>query len=168
MLNTATEFRIVTYCRALSDETLLAAASISSWHLILLDCSSEKNKTRVKQVKMTRFENPTDFWGRYEGSHDGRRARLIISDTPVDAAWPVFRITLEDLDRDVTFRDMHHQRSRPPDGEHVLTDVQLNEMSGTREKTYRKLLLHTWNIEYLTGISVWQGREFGASFQRVS
>lgn len=115
---------------------------------------------------MANFKNHTDFLGVYTGSHDGRRARLRISDTKIDVAWPVFQITFEDLDRDRTYRNIHHQRNQSTYGEHVLTDVQLDQVGGSDKKIYRKLLLHTWNIDHLTGISVWQGREFGASYQR--
>lgn len=133
-------------------------------------CTSILGQTEHKKIirRMTRFEHHNDFWGTYEGSHDGRRARLMISDTKMDTAWPNFQITLEDLDRGETFRDIHHQKNTPSDGEHVLTNVQLKNDDGSGKKEYRKLLIHTWNTAYLTGISVWNGREFGASFREVN
>lgn len=117
---------------------------------------------------MADFHDHTDFWGEYEGSHDGRRARLTVGDARADTAWPVFAITLEDLDRDQTFHGVHHQRTEPSDGEHVLTDVRLPEEGGEGETRYRKLLVHTWDTDHVTGISVWNGRDFGASFQQVN
>lgn len=116
---------------------------------------------------MTKFQRYSDFLGRYEGSHDGRRARLTIGDTKADSPWPTFLITLEDLDRNQEFRNLHQQRSEASDGKHVLTNINLTERHSGHRKRYRKLYLHTWDTDYLTGISVWRNREFGASFERV-
>jgi hypothetical protein len=116
---------------------------------------------------MAQFRNENDFYGTYEGAHDGRRARLEIAGTKEDPWWPLFYVTFEDLDRGERYRGRHEQRERPRDGAHVLTDVRLEEIDGSRTVTYRKLLVHTWNTEYLTGISLWNGREFGASYRRT-
>ena len=112
---------------------------------------------------MTRFRNRSDFLGTYVGRNDGRRARLEIRDTKADSPWPMFHITFTDLDRDVTARGLHQERGSE---EHVLTDIELEWQGQSGTKNMKSLHLHTWNTDYLSGISLWRGREFGMLFER--
>ena len=116
---------------------------------------------------MARFENPHDFWGTYEGFHDGRRGRVTISDVKGDFPVPTFLVTFEDLDRDTRFRSLVQQTDRAAGRGHILRDVTLEEQGGDGSKSFALIMLHTWNTRHLTTVSRWGGREFGGSYQRV-
>ena len=116
---------------------------------------------------MARFENPNDFWGTYDGFHDGRRARMTIGDTKGDFPVPTFLITFEDLDRNVSFRSLVQQTDRTKGRGHILRDVTLEERGGDGKKNFALILLHTWDTRHLTTVSRWGGREFGGCYRRV-
>jgi len=113
---------------------------------------------------MANFEHFSDFFGIYVGSYDGRQSRLEISDVKADSPWPVCYLQFTDMDRGQTFGGTHVHKGPH---HHVLTDIILNEQGGGEPLTWSRLHLHTWNTTYLSGISIWNGIEFGMSFTRV-
>lgn len=126
--------------------------------IIILICVSHT-------VQAANFQGPEDFYGVYEGSWDGRRARLTIDDRVGD--FPVFicNITLEDLDRNTTYRASSVKHA---EHKHMFRDVKLKGIRGTNGSKFVKIiLLHTWNTDYLSGMDIWNNREFGFSFKRV-
>lgn len=117
---------------------------------------------------MATFQHPRDFVGAYIGQHDGRNARLHITQIRGQHRHPTFNIVLSDLDRKVTFRGVHIHKNTQSGHAHILKDVTLNQVGNTGKKVYKFLLLHTWNTDYLTGVDIWNGREFGAGFERIN
>lgn len=115
---------------------------------------------------MARFQTSNDFWGDYQGRLDGRRARLRIGDTKGDFPFPHFLITLTDVARNETFRAVVFQRSAPEGHRHILRNFELEKVGGTGKKQISLLLLHTWDTDHVTMVSLWGGREFGSCFER--
>ena len=114
---------------------------------------------------MTQFRGPNDFLGTYEGRWDGRRARLEIDDRVGDSGRWLCNIRLFDLDADAKFSATHVTHSDPP---HSFRDLELRGFGGTDgSKHVPLMLLQTWNTKYLCGYNVWNGKEFGFSFERV-
>ena len=50
---------------------------------------------------------------------------------------------------------------------HIVSDFQLDRVGGSGSVYWSRLFLHTWNISYLSGVSVWNNTEFGISFTRI-
>lgn len=113
---------------------------------------------------MAQFTGLNNFVGTYTGSYDGRPARLVISDLKDDSIYPTFHIVFTDTSRNETYAGTHEERRNLG---HVLTDIELNRQGGSGNITWSKLYLHTWDISYLSGVSLWNGSEFGMSYQRV-
>lgn len=111
------------------------------------------------------FQGPNDFYGVYEGSWDGRRARLTIDDRVGDFPEFICNITLEDLDRSTIYRANSVKHAEHT---YMFRDVTLKGIRGTKgSKLIKIMLLHTWNTNYLSGMDIWSNREFGFSFKRV-
>lgn len=114
---------------------------------------------------MNNFQGPNDFLGVYEGSWDGRRARLTIDDKVGDVAVFICNITLEDLERNTTYRA---NSVRHAEHKYMFRDVRLKGIRGTTSSKFVKImLLHTWNTDHLSGMDIWSDREFGFAFQRL-
>jgi hypothetical protein len=119
------------------------------------------------------FSNIYNFGGTWVGSHDGRNARMSITIQPhIGAGSGAFAviITFDVLDaferyqNGGSFGSYHVENT---DGSsHVLHDIVLWRAWGEGQAVLKRLYLHTWNIDYLSGISEWNGREFGLSFRR--
>lgn len=105
------------------------------------------------------------FVGSYTGRNDGRRARMSIS--MPNPNQPMLSIVLRDLDRNVEFRGRHRANPAGPQFAHILRDVRLRRTTQGEGKVFELLLLHTWNDDYISGVTVWRGREFGATFERL-
>jgi hypothetical protein len=113
------------------------------------------------------FNTTLDFMGTYIGRYDGRRAKLDI--WQVYGIYPPngysFGITLTDLDRNVSFTNSGTpliQNTGPR--RHFITEFGLWNASGSVH--IRRLFLHTWDIDYISGESVWNNTEYGFSFMR--
>ncbi len=113
---------------------------------------------------MPRFQRFQDFFGTYDGSYDGRRARLVIGDVKTNSPWPMCRLTFTELERNQVYVGTHIHKG-PHD--HVLTDIVLKQQEGSGQVTWRRLHLHTWDTSHLSGESIWDGIEFGMSFTRA-
>ena len=119
-----------------------------------------------KRVTMATWQGPNDFYGTYTGRWDGRRATLEIDDRVGDhPAW-LCNIRLFDHDRDAKYSASHVTHSEP---RHCFRDLELKGFGGTTgSKHIGLLLLQTWDTAYLCGYDIWNGKEFGFSFERVS
>jgi hypothetical protein len=113
---------------------------------------------------MARFQHFQDFFGTYDGSYDGRRARLEIGDVKGDSPWPMAHLRFTELERGQVYVGTYVQRGAHA---HVMTDIVLKLQGGTDQVTWSRLHLHTWNTDYLSGVSIWNGIEFGMSFTRI-
>ena len=71
---------------------------------------------------------------------------------------------LKDLDRQAEFEGEHRHRARPG---HVLRDVRLQASGGSGAKEWRVVHLHTQDIRFLSGVSVWRGTDYGFWFERT-
>ncbi|VVB96654.1 Uncharacterised protein [uncultured archaeon] len=118
---------------------------------------------RNRELNMTNFKNPQDFFGSYIGYYDGRNAKLVIGDVKADSPWPMFHLTFTDLDRNEVYVGTHQHRGNQG---HVLTDIKLNKKGGGGAVNWSRLHLHTWDIAHLSGVSLWNGIEFGMYFKR--
>lgn len=115
------------------------------------------------------FRDFRDWAGEWEGSYDGRPARLRIDVPPSlrsttrfyfdltfgtapDLWWT--RLSFDTFDADA----------------HLVRDRRLYPMfggtPGRDELEWPLLLLHTWDTDFIAGISRWQGRDYGLFFQR--
>ena len=112
---------------------------------------------------MARFTSFQDFLGTYVGSFDGREAQLVISDVGDDAPPNVCQLTFTELERNHIYRGEAQEKQQP----HILYDISLQEIGGHDKIFWSRLHLHTWDINYLSGVSGAFGIEYGMSFKRV-
>jgi hypothetical protein len=116
---------------------------------------------------MANFKGIGDFVGTYRGSYDGRNAQVIIQEGAEGEVSfnSLFTVTFTDLDRNEIYKGI----VSTPEGvvTHSMSNFQLNRVGGNGSLFWSKLLLHTWDISYLSGVSVWNNTEFGMSFKRV-
>jgi hypothetical protein len=107
---------------------------------------------------MARFNGPGDFIGSYSGSYDGRRATLRIEQAGPGRS---YRLTFTEVERNQVFVGTHQESGAQ---QHILTNITLTGGGGT--VTWHELLLHTWDITYLSGTSVWNGIDFPMFWRR--
>ena len=104
---------------------------------------------------MTKFTGYQNFIGSYSGSYDGRNARLVISDLKDDSTTNHLHLEFTDVDRGETYVGLVNVGT-PSD--HVLSGIELAQSHGGKTVS--------WSRKFLSGESVWSGREFGMSFTR--
>jgi hypothetical protein len=115
------------------------------------------------------LESTLDFGGDYVGKNDGRNARLSI--------WQVFRVfppngysfgmSFADLDNRVTYTNSGTpliQNTGP--NAHKIENFPLWRIGVDGQVDFAKLLIHTWDIDFLSGITNWNGQEYGISLTR--
>lgn len=101
-----------------------------------------------------------DFFGTWLGEYDGRKAKLVISDTKGDSPHPMLHLRFTELERDETYVGTVTQDH----DSHVLTHMTLKRVGGSGYVTWKRLKLEDRNS--LSGISTWNGNEYGMSFTR--
>ena len=112
---------------------------------------------------MANFTGPNDFFGEYEGKWDGRDARLTIDDRVGDFSDFLCNITLQDGDS--TFRASNVTNS---DIAHAIVEVELSGIGSTSgSKDIAILIMHTWDIDQISGYDVWSEQPYGFWFTRV-
>lgn len=102
------------------------------------------------------------FVGVFEGPSDGRRARLTVRKHSDDS----LALELHDLDRKTVFSGSVRPNLSDPGHAHVLRDFTLKARDGSA-KRFGVLLLHTWDSDFVSGTTIWGGREFGVAFERT-
>jgi len=112
---------------------------------------------------MPRFTSFQDFFGTYFGSFDGRNAQLVISNPGSDEVQNRCQITFTELDRNHIYRGEVEEKEQP----HILYDISLKEIGGHDKLFWSRLYLHTWDIDYISGVSVAYSIEYGMCFKRV-
>lgn len=119
------------------------------------------------------FESILDWSGIYVGRFDGRKARFEIGQVyeiyPPDG-YAFGAISYTDLDQNKTYsRETPTQliANVGPQG-HELPGftLLLNGNYNLDTVTFSRLLIHTQDIDYISGESVWNGQEYGAFFTR--
>lgn len=120
---------------------------------------------------MPRFADFRDWQGdRFDGNYDGRRATLRIGVLPIAGSRDRFGISLNFTDvsgqqwnTPAELRDFHFL-------DHVVTDLRLVPSAfGTpnrRDIAWPRLFIHTWDINFLSGYSRWEGKDYGMSWTR--
>jgi hypothetical protein len=112
---------------------------------------------------MARFKGWQDFFGTYIGEYDGRNAKLEIGDLKGDYPGPMFHIVFTELERGEVYVGTHAEKGNHG---HIMTNITLKLKGGNNTVSWPKLFLHTWNTDFISGISTWNGIEFGMSFRR--
>lgn len=117
---------------------------------------------------MAQFKSVLDFVGSYNGNYDGRNAHVTIEEGVAgEVSFNIlYTITFTDLDRNETYKGV----TSSPEGVldlHVFSNITLQQVNGNGSVYWSKLYLHTWDIAYMSGVSVWNGIEYGMSFKRV-
>ena len=112
-----------------------------------------------------RFERTTDFIGSYRGSYDGRNASVKISS--LISFKLVLEIVFTDIDHKLTYKGIWAAPSEVSPPTHILANIKLNQVGGSDQIYWSKLYLHTWDISYMSGVSVRNNVEFGMSFTRT-
>jgi hypothetical protein len=112
---------------------------------------------------MANFKSYQDFFGTYTGSYDGRNARLEITDIKADSVRPVLHIKFTDLDRNEVYQVTHFFDNPKA---HILQNITLKQTGRSNSIVWKEVLLHTWSTNFLSGISVWNGIDFGMSFKK--
>lgn len=113
---------------------------------------------------MANFKSYQDFFGTYTGSYDGRNAKLEITDIKADSPRPVVHIKFTEIERNEVYQGTHFFDDPHA---HVLSNIKLDKAGGGGAVTWAKLLLHTWNTSFLSGISTWNGNDYGMNFKKV-
>lgn len=102
---------------------------------------------------MTQFRNSEDFVGEYVGVYDGRQASLTISRVKKT---DTLQILFKDVDRNQKYEGLY---SVPLGSDiHTLGPINLyvNLHDTHHNAIYWSILnLHTWDINYLSGLSYW-------------
>lgn len=113
---------------------------------------------------MTQFQDYRDWSGQWEGTYDGRpallqiasalrsdnqRARLSLTYQEGSGIW----VSEDNADFDIRSHEVMNQWLRP-------------SFAGGPRLEWPRLLLHTWDINFISGISRWEGRDYGFWFQR--
>lgn len=116
---------------------------------------------------MAQFNNVLDFTGSYRGSYDGRDSRVTIQEgaAGIKSFNLLFTVTFTDLQRNETYQGI----ASVPEGVldvHVLSDFTLDRSGGGGSIYWSRLHLHTWDVSYMSGVSVWDNTEYGMSFRR--
>ncbi|MFI9722410.1 hypothetical protein ACIHFE_22580 [Streptomyces sp. NPDC052396] len=99
------------------------------------------------------FQSVRQFQGTWRGAQDGRNATFTIRVLPQPPSnFSTLLFTFNDLDRHETYTG--HQENVSQDT-FDLRNIVLSNGSATKE--WATLKLHTWNTDYISGISRWNG-----------
>jgi len=116
---------------------------------------------------LAQFSGWKDFLGTFQGEYDGRSARLVMSilnDAYSEEA--ILAISFTDLDRSEFYAGLHTVKKF--NQSHIMANISLAQnIPNGATLIWPKLFLHTWNIDFLSGISTWNNIEFGMCFKRV-
>jgi hypothetical protein len=110
------------------------------------------------------FESILDFAGVFVGNYDGRKANvtnLVVENTPTTA---ILSVTFIDVDRGENFLgettvgiNTYAIESLSFYGQGTAAGISLN---------WQYFLIATWDIDYISGVSTWDGNPYGMSFTR--
>ena len=123
--------------------------------------------TDITEEDVAQFKNVLDFTGSYHGSYDGRNVTVTIQEgaTGIRAFDTLFTVTFTDLLRNEVYQGV----ASVPEGVldvHVLSDFTLDKVGGGDSIHWSRLYLHTWDISYMSVVSLWANAEYGMSYTR--
>ena len=118
---------------------------------------------------MATFFGTHQWAGNYQGVIDGRPAKLGISG--IFAKYPPrdyqFNIKVTDFAGSV-FSAEPVGLIFPVGGQgRILPGFGLWNRDGTAGVAFSRLLLHTWDVDYMSGETVWNNQLFGCYFKRI-
>jgi len=119
-----------------------------------------KGNLASSRTPANKFSNEDSWVGIYKGRWDGRRAALLIRRTP-SGGW---NISIQDSDRNAYFEGDFSSLPFLNNNKQHLTNLVLGR-SGN-QVTIGKMLIHTWNTNYISGTSASGGKEYGFYFVR--
>ncbi len=122
--------------------------------------SKDLDRSRQRTIG---FREADDWLGTYLGSWDGRPSRLTITRYGSNGYTIAVQGTAPGSDR----YEMSTTRlpNRSGHREHVLSGLLLGTGDG-KSSTIGKMMMHTWNKNYISGTSIWRNTEYGFYFVR--
>jgi hypothetical protein len=120
------------------------------------------------------FQSFLDFIGDYSGNYDGRACELLVFANPENNDQLVFRFhdLVEETYWAIAVDTLYNAGNIPQMQLHSLGDAYLWESDsnvqpqGGNQIHWDNLSIHTWDIDYLSGVSDWDGQWYGMSFTR--
>lgn len=108
-----------------------------------------------------RLQDVRAFHGTWLGSYDGRHAKLeIVAQQQPPSSYYTLFLKFSELERNETYSGY---AQNVPLNAHEIRNITL---TGPSTLSWPNLLLHTWNTDYLSGTSSWNGTGFPMSFSR--
>ena len=104
------------------------------------------------------FKSAADWEGTYDGSLDGRRAKLVIQYIPQDVN-NTLHIDLQDLDSNKRYVGIAYIQNI-----NIIQDLVLRSKDGRKQTLINRLHLHRGNTDYISGYSISLGNEHGIVF----
>jgi len=108
-----------------------------------------------------RFQSAADWEGTYDGSLDGRRAKLVIQYIPQDVN-NTLHIDLQDLDSNKRYVGIVSIQNI-----NIIQDLVLRSKDGRKKTLINRLHLHRDNTDYISGYSIRLGNEYGILFIKL-
>lgn len=105
-----------------------------------------------------KFKSAADWEGTYDGSLDGRRAKLVIQYIPQDVN-NTLHIDLQDLDSNKRYVGIASIQNT-----NIIQDLVLRSKDGRKKTLINRLHLHRGNTDYISGYSIRLGNEYGILF----
>jgi hypothetical protein len=119
-----------------------------------------RNSTTIK-LELNQMPGSHELSSVIKSKFINRFINRLISKAKID-----FAMKFVDLDRNLEYSAGF--RLSPQDyNTHVLRDIILHS-SGQADIYWSRLHLHTWNTNFLSGVSIWNKEEYGMSFSRPS
>ena len=107
------------------------------------------------------FGDVRAFGGAWKGAYDGRKARLsVVALAQPPSSLFTLLFTFTDEDRNQTFTGNVQNVPRDAHEIHGIT------LTGPATLSWPILTLHTWNTDYLSGLSLWGGTRYPMAFYR--
>ncbi len=104
------------------------------------------------------FKSAADWEGTYDGSLDGRKAKLVIQYIPQDVN-NTLHIDLQDLDSNKRYVGIVSIQNI-----NIIQDLVLRSKDGRKKTLINRLHLHRDNTDYISGYSIRLGNEYGILF----
>jgi len=112
------------------------------------------------QPKGRRFLNENDWVGIYKGKWDGRDAALLIRKNK-SVGW---NISIQDSDRNAYFDQDFEKLPFKHSDKKVLLNLRLGQKKN--QVIIGEMIVHKWNVNYITGSSISGEKKYGFYFKR--
>ncbi|MFK7905231.1 MAG: hypothetical protein AB8B69_08910 [Chitinophagales bacterium] len=109
------------------------------------------------------FSSVSQFGGTYYGKLDGRNAKIKFEYLAYNVGFAEWTVTLTDLDRNVVMKGFAVEPRIAHGGDHIIHNVSVQTADKKIKKKFAKIMLHTWNTNYMTTFT---DRGYGSVFAR--